>query len=370
MRFLSSWPYLPSVSYSAITTRARSVLAALFTIAAVIVPVSVVVADETDDLIKLAQSGVDEEVMIAFIDQSPDTFDMDADDFITLKDLGVSSQVIAQALRHNHNDTLAVSTDSVSSPTAPETTVVHSSQVVAPQQNNLNVSFFYEAMYPYGTWMLIDGTWCWQPNAAVMDGGWAPYCNHGHWVYTDWGWAWVSDYSWGWAPFHYGRWFRHHDRGWLWVPDTEWGPAWVSWRTNPDYFGWAPLPPRARYVRHEGFYFGATLASGDFEFGLTARDYFFIHARNFCDPDPWVHVVPPVRVHGFFSNTTVIKNNYTSIENKIVNQGPLVSAVSNVTNRIVVPIPIVADNILPGRPVHAGVVSGNRLIVLDRKSVV
>jgi hypothetical protein len=31
------------------------------------------------------------------------------------------------------------------------------------------------------------------------------------------------------------------------VPDTEWGPAWVSWRSNDDYVGWAPLPPEARW---------------------------------------------------------------------------------------------------------------------------
>src|SRR5512136_1367809 len=55
------------------------------------------------DLIKMARSGVDEEVFIAFINASPDTFGLNAEDIITLKDLGVSSKVIIEALRHGHD---------------------------------------------------------------------------------------------------------------------------------------------------------------------------------------------------------------------------------------------------------------------------
>ena len=28
----------------------------------------------------------------------------------------------------------------------------------------------------------------------------------GHWLQTEYGWTWISDWDWGWAPFHYGRW--------------------------------------------------------------------------------------------------------------------------------------------------------------------
>ncbi len=54
----------------------------------------------TDDLIKMARSGVDEEVLSAYIDKSPDIYDLSADDIITLKDLGVPSKVIKEALNH------------------------------------------------------------------------------------------------------------------------------------------------------------------------------------------------------------------------------------------------------------------------------
>ncbi len=65
----------------------------------------------------------------------------------------------------------------------------------------VDINTFHSALDPYGRW--IDdpqyGT-VWISNEP----GFRPYYTNGHWVYTDEGWAWVSDYSWGWAPFHYG----------------------------------------------------------------------------------------------------------------------------------------------------------------------
>ncbi|MFX8813069.1 DUF6600 domain-containing protein, partial [Acinetobacter baumannii] len=73
--------------------------------------------------------------------------------------------------------------------------------------------------------------------------GFTPYRTGGHWVYSNAGWAWASDYNWGWAPFHYGRWAFDPMYGWFWVPGYEWAPAWVSWRSGGGYYGWAPLSP-------------------------------------------------------------------------------------------------------------------------------
>ena len=50
---------------------------------------AVMASPAADDLIRMARSGVDEEVLSAYIDASPDTYDLSADDIITLKDLGV-----------------------------------------------------------------------------------------------------------------------------------------------------------------------------------------------------------------------------------------------------------------------------------------
>jgi hypothetical protein len=108
---------------------------------------------------------------------------------------------------------------------------------------------FESELAPYGSW--IDDAsygWIWMPSAGLVGASFAPYYTNGHWVLSEFGWTWVSDWSWGWAPFHYGRWTTVSGRGWCWVPGRNWGPAWVSWRSGGGYVGWAPLPPRGLSV--------------------------------------------------------------------------------------------------------------------------
>ena len=332
---------------------------------------SVLASPGGDDLIKMARSGVDEEVLATYIDAAPDLFDLSADEIITLKDLGVPSKVINEALRHGH----ANETDSTAIAEAKETITAASndtgevnqaivtSGAVAPEPSDQNISFFYKSLYPYGNWLNIDGKWCWQPNAAVISPDWTPYCRHGHWVNSDWGWCWVSDYSWGWAPFHYGRWFRHNTHGWCWVPDNEWGPAWVVWRSGNDYCGWAPLPPNTRYVKNEGFYFGNKRVSDGFEFNLTVNDYFFVPTKNFSDQHPWAHMVPSVGTQGVYWRSTMVKNSYGFENDHFINRGLPVEDVSRASNRKISQITIEHDNIKPGEPIHNGIIKENRLLI-------
>lgn len=106
-------------------------------------------------------------------------------------------------------------------------------------QVNVSFQLFYDDLSPYGQWVdYANSGYVWIPNAGP---GFSPYATAGHWVYTEYGWMWVSDYSWGWAPFHYGRWNYEPSFGWMWLPDNVWGPAWVSWRSSPGYYGWAPM---------------------------------------------------------------------------------------------------------------------------------
>ncbi len=103
---------------------------------------------------------------------------------------------------------------------------------------------FQDALAPYGTWSSDDSYGqVWTPAAGIVGGDFLPYASCGHWIRSEYGWTWVSDWNWGWAPFHYGRWIVRAGR-WSWVPGTMWGPAWVSWRSGNGYVGWAPLPPR------------------------------------------------------------------------------------------------------------------------------
>jgi hypothetical protein len=111
--------------------------------------------------------------------------------------------------------------------------------------SEIDVSYFYENLSPYGEWFQEPSYgWCWTPYDVQAD--WRPYSD-GHWEYSDYGWSWASNEPWGWASYHYGRWFFDDSYGWVWVPGTEWAPAWVAWRYGDDYVGWAPLPPTASW---------------------------------------------------------------------------------------------------------------------------
>jgi hypothetical protein len=109
------------------------------------------------------------------------------------------------------------------------------------QRGSVSFQLFYDELSPYGMWVNNPNYgYVWIPDGEP---GFSPYATGGHWVFTDDGWTWFSDYPWGWATFHYGRWDYDDAYGWFWVPDSEWGPAWVSWRRSPGYYGWAPLRP-------------------------------------------------------------------------------------------------------------------------------
>ena len=63
--------------------------------------VSNVTAAGADDLIALAKSGVDEEVVNAYIENSAAPFNLTSADIVALKDLGVPSKLIVEAIKHN-----------------------------------------------------------------------------------------------------------------------------------------------------------------------------------------------------------------------------------------------------------------------------
>jgi hypothetical protein len=115
-----------------------------------------------------------------------------------------------------------------------------------------SVEVFDDRLEPYGDWVIIEGYGrVWRPRVAVTVAGWSPYV-YGHWVFTDYGWMWVTDHDWGSDPYRYGRWTVVAGTGWVWCPDTVWGPAWVEWRWCDGYVGWAPLPYGFRWgVRAE-----------------------------------------------------------------------------------------------------------------------
>jgi uncharacterized membrane protein YgcG len=108
---------------------------------------------------------------------------------------------------------------------------------------------FESTLSPYGSWQDVpDYGHVWVPSATAVGYDFEPYSTGGHFVMSDYGWTWVSDWDWGWAPFHYGRWAMAPGYGWCWLPGTHWGPAWVHWRWGGGYVGWAPMGPRGVVV--------------------------------------------------------------------------------------------------------------------------
>jgi hypothetical protein len=131
-------------------------------------------------------------------------------------------------------------------------------QGVDPRQvsgrNVDSVEVFYDSLAPYGDWINMPGYgWVWRPSGVPI--GWRPYTN-GRWLWSRYGWTWLSYDEWGWAPFHYGYWSWVDGPGWCWMPGTTWGPAWVSWLYAPGYIGWAPWYPGAYYGAHGGGLYG------------------------------------------------------------------------------------------------------------------
>lgn len=105
----------------------------------------------------------------------------------------------------------------------------------------VSVSSFHESLSSYGQWVPCGAYGeCWVP--AGVAAGWQPYTN-GEWIYTDYGWTWVSYDPWGGDPYHYGTWTNIDSYGWAWVPGLVWAPAWVTWSYSDAYVGWAPIPP-------------------------------------------------------------------------------------------------------------------------------
>jgi hypothetical protein len=211
----------------------------------------------------------------------------------------------------------------------------------------VSVNLFQRELSPYGRWA-DDPRYgeVWYPSVRE---GWRPYYDDGHWVYSDdYGWLWVADQPWGWAPFHYGRWVLT-DYGWAWVPGTVWGPAWVTFRSAPDYIGWAPLPPEADW--DDGYGFRRRYDVVD------ARCWSFVRPRGFLERRFDRYAYDRRDNRRFIQHTTNITN-ITIINNRVVNRGIDVNHVERETHRRVQRVKV-TDSDRPERTQ----LQGNKVVV-------
>ena len=299
-------------------------------------------------VIKLTQAGVSEAVIMAYVTNSGSTFNLDPDKIIYLKDIGAPDDLVTAMMQRDQVLQAEMAAAAYQPPpqptpaTEPVATGSPPAEMPVDQPAPVTVNYFYDSLAPYGIWVDVEGYGrCWQPTAVVAEPGWQPYCDRGHWVFTDCGWYWMSDYSWGWATFHYGRWFYHARFGWCWMPDTVWGPSWVTWRYSTDYCGWAPLPPFTSFVSGIGFTYRGAAVSVGFDFGLGASTFVFVPTRNFCDPRPRLYRAEPREATLIYSHTTVINNfNVDSRSRTVVNGGIGPERITAVTRTEIHPVAI------------------------------
>jgi hypothetical protein len=189
-------------------------------------------------------------------------------------------------------------------------------------RTRVSFEFFHASLSPHGTWHDSASLGrVWHPRVEIP--GWHPYA-YGHWVYTDVGWTWVSNYDWGAIPYHYGTWALEPELGWVWVPGYVWAPAWVVFRRGSSYVGWAPVAP--------SYSIGSSVAVD----GYGPDHFVFVRSEQFLAPEIHHHALPVARSRAIFADTRLIPS--LAIENDVVvNRGLDVKRVERIAKTRVEP---------------------------------
>ncbi|HXR04295.1 MAG TPA: DUF6600 domain-containing protein, partial [Verrucomicrobiae bacterium] len=291
------------------------------------------------EVLRMSEAGISDGVITSYIQSSANTYNLDADQIVYLRDVGVSSTVLNALVAHGQ-----AAADGQAETSSGATAAQNGSSQTPPPVSGA-ADNFYDALTPYGTWVDVpDYGWCWQPTVVAVNPAWQPYCNDGSWLWTDNGWYWNSYYAWGWAPFHYGRWCQYPHYGWLWCPDNIWGPAWVCWRDYPGYCGWAPLPPGACFAAGLGWTFNGIGVGFDFGFGLGPGCFTFCDFDDFCGRHPFGHFRHGRDADRFFRDSRVNNNFAVDAHHGFINRGIDPSRIEAATHR---PIQQVAVRDLP-----------------------
>ncbi|MBE0460081.1 MAG: cell envelope integrity protein TolA [Candidatus Aminicenantes bacterium] len=183
-------------------------------------------------------------------------------------------------------------------------------------------SYFYDYLSTYGIWVYHSRYgYVWIPEVRMYN--WRPY-TYGQWVWTDYGWTWISSFEWGWAPFHYGRWGKDNELGWFWVPGSTWGPAWIVWRSSNLYIGWAPIPPDVHFIPGIGIH---TLP-----YSLNVYYWIFIDGRYFLNSRIYRYIIPVERNRTIIYATS-LKARIEVKNDRIINRALDESFVRSITKR-------------------------------------
>jgi hypothetical protein len=186
----------------------------------------------------------------------------------------------------------------------------------------ITLGYIYDYLSGFGLWVNYPPYgYVWMPKG--LGPHWHPYV-HGRWIWTDYGWTWVSKYSWGWLPFHYGRWGRDVRLGWFWVPDVNWAPAWVIWRFSDIYIGWAPVPPDIPFRSGHGYDWRNR--------HIDERLWIFVEGRHFHQGRLNNWIIPRERYRTII-NITVLGDQVTVRNHMIINNGLSPQQVERISGR-------------------------------------
>jgi hypothetical protein len=191
----------------------------------------------------------------------------------------------------------------------------------AEASGGVTISFFFDELSPHGDWVSAENYGrCWHPRGLHRD--WQPYLN-GEWVYTDWGWTWVSYDPWGGDTYHYGTWAFSRAYGWIWIPGTIWAPAWVTWYVGDDNIGWAPVPP--------SFSIGASGYSGS-PITVSRSSYVFVPATQFAGVNAGTVRVPVAQNVQLIARTKPVTR-FALAGGVLTSSGPTIAHVERATQR-------------------------------------
>jgi hypothetical protein len=210
----------------------------------------------------------------------------------------------------------------------------------------VSLTVFHEHLTPYGRWVVAGSIGhVWVPRVAT---GWAPYVD-GQWVYTDYGWTWVSADPWGDLPCHYGAWAWADPYGWVWAPGTVWAPAWVTWAYSDDYIGWAPVPPT--FALSVTGYVGAPIV-------VSQTRYVFVPTRQFVGV-PVATVRVPLRDNTAIFARSVKTTRYEVSGGVVRTAGPPIAGIERVAAHKIERVSIDRVKARPTTIAEAGVSNGS-----------
>jgi len=138
----------------------------------------------TAEVVRLAEAGTSDDVIVGYIQAAQTPFRLTADQILFLRDNGISSPVISAMLARDNalqgrpqvasyppvTPVPAPAPAPAPAPVAPMPADATSPVYVgnAPA----DVTYFYNSLSPYGTWVFLDGIgWCWQPRVVAINHG-------------------------------------------------------------------------------------------------------------------------------------------------------------------------------------------------------